>query len=59
MAHPSKLNSHTGLAFMLGIIVVIAGIAAYALLAGDGDLALSVEGEDTTIEKAAEALSDG
>jgi hypothetical protein len=58
MAHPSKLNSHTGLAFMLGIIVVIAGLAGYVLLAGDGDLSLSVEGEDTAIEKAAEAVSD-
>jgi hypothetical protein len=59
MADPSKFNSNTGLAFVLGILVVVAGLGAYALFAGDGDLALSVEGEDTAIEKAAEALSDG
>lgn len=58
MSHPSKLNSHTGLAFILGILCVVAAAGAYLLFAQDGDLALSVEGEDTAIEKAAEALSD-
>lgn len=59
MSHPSKINSHTGLAFVLGILLVVGAAVAYFVFAEDGDLALSLEGEDTTLEKAAEAVSDG
>lgn len=58
MSHPSKVNSSTGLAFVLGILLVVgAGIAYVVFSDGDG-FALSVEGEDSTLEKAAEAVSD-
>ena len=59
MAQSSHVNSRTGLAFILGAVVVIAAVGSYILLAEDGDVAISIEGEDTAIEKAAEALSDG
>lgn len=59
MSHPSKLNSHGGLAFILGAIAVIAAIGVYFLVAQNGDVSVSIEGEDTVIEKAAEAVSDG
>lgn len=58
MSHPSKINSNAGLAFVLGALcVVVAGIG-YALFAGEDGLSVSIEGEDTTLEKAAEAVSD-
>ena len=59
MAHPSKINSTTGLAFILGALCVIAGAVAYAVLAPGDGFSVSVEGEDTTLEKAAEAISGG
>jgi hypothetical protein len=59
MAQSSHVNTRTGLAFGLGAVAVIAAVGGYMLLAEDGDVAISFEGEDTAIEKAAEALSDG
>ena len=59
MAHPSKINSSAGLFIILGALCVIILGIAYALFVGDDGLAFSVEGEDTTLEKAAEAVSDG
>lgn len=59
MAHPSKVNSNTGLAFVLGGLCVVAAVIGYILFVDDGDLAISVEGKDTTLEKAAEAVSGG
>ncbi|WP_299670596.1 hypothetical protein [uncultured Roseobacter sp.] len=44
-----------GLAFVVGMLVVVVGILAYFMLAGDAGL--SVEGPDTAIEGAAEAVS--
>jgi hypothetical protein len=58
MAHPSKINSSAGLAFILGALCVVVLGVAYALFARDDGFAFSVEGEDTTLEKAAEAVSD-
>lgn len=51
------------LAFIVGALVVIAGITAYAVF-GDGDLVrgdgieVSIEGADSGIEKAAEAVDN-
>ena len=58
MAHPSKLNSNAGLAFILGALCVIVAGIAYVLFINEGELSVSIEGEDTTLERAAEAVSD-
>lgn len=57
MAHPSKINSTTGLAFILGALCVVFAAVAYAIFASGDGFSVSVEGEDTTLEKAAEAIS--
>lgn len=58
MAHPSNVNSNTGLAFIIGALCVIVAGIAYVVFAGEDGLSVSIEGEDTTLEKAAEAVSD-
>ncbi|MGZ2258504.1 hypothetical protein [Roseobacter sp. A03A-229] len=58
MSDQTQQNSsggNTGLAFVVGMLVVIVGILAYFMLADDAGL--SVEGPDTAIEGAAEAIS--
>lgn len=46
---------NTGIAFVVGMLVVVVGVLAYFMLAeGAG---ISVEGPDTAIEGAAETLS--
>ncbi|MDW3183837.1 MULTISPECIES: hypothetical protein [unclassified Roseobacter] len=49
-------GGNTGIAFIVGALVVVVAILAYFMLAG-GD-AVSVEGPDTVLEDAAEAVSD-
>jgi hypothetical protein len=56
--HPSKINSHAGLAFILGLLCVIGAAIAF-LIFGDGSHAASAQDGDSTIEKAAEAVSGG
>ena len=59
MANPAKVNSNTGLAFILGAIcVVIAGVG-YAIFEDDDRGLVPGEGERTTLEKAADAISGG
>ncbi|WP_298972415.1 hypothetical protein [uncultured Roseobacter sp.] len=53
--HGSSGNGNTGLAFIVGILVAVVAILAYFMLT-TGD-AISVEGPDTVIEGAAEAVS--
>ncbi|GFE52064.1 hypothetical protein So717_38170 [Roseobacter cerasinus] len=48
-------SSNTGLAFIVGMLVVVVGVLAYFMLAGDAGI--SVEGPDTAIEGAAEAIA--
>lgn len=48
-------GGNTGIAFVVGMLVVVVGLLAYFMLADDTGLA--VEGPDTAIEGAAEALS--
>lgn len=56
MPHPSKINSHAGLVFILGLLCVI-GVAIAFVIFGDGSRAASAQDDDSTIEKAAEAVS--
>ncbi|WP_299782519.1 hypothetical protein [uncultured Roseobacter sp.] len=51
----SSSGSNTGIAFIVGALVVVVAILAYFMLAG-GE-AVSVEGPDTALESAAEAVS--
>lgn len=48
-------GGNTGIAFIVGALVVVVAILAYFMLAG-GE-AVSVEGPDTALEGAAEAVS--
>lgn len=64
MAQNTKQNGSgtIGMAFILGVLVAVVGFLAYFMLGADtgGDgLSLSIEGADTAVEKAAEAVSDG
>ncbi|WP_227269761.1 hypothetical protein [Roseobacter weihaiensis] len=47
-------GGNTGMAFIVGILVVVVAILAYFMLSG-GEVA--VEGPDTALEGAAEAIS--
>ncbi|MEM9639166.1 MAG: hypothetical protein AAGA94_16060 [Pseudomonadota bacterium] len=49
-------GSNTGIAFVVGMLVVVVGLLAYFMLSGGEGL--SVEGPDTAIEGAAEAITD-
>lgn len=51
----SSSRGNTGIAFVVGMLVVVVGLLAYFMLADDAGL--SVEGPDTAIEGAAEAIS--
>ncbi|MBW4707723.1 hypothetical protein KX928_07980 [Roseobacter sp. YSTF-M11] len=56
MSEQSQSKSgNTGIAFIVGGLVVVVGILAYIMLSGGEGL--SVEGPDTAIEGAAEAIS--
>ncbi|WP_299966912.1 hypothetical protein [uncultured Roseobacter sp.] len=59
MADQSNTSSggNTGLAFVVGMLVVVVGVLAYFMLADGAGLA--VEGPDSALEGAAEAISDG
>lgn len=53
-------DGNTGLAFIVGALVVVVGVIAYAVFAngsGSDDLTISIEGADSAVEQAAESLS--
>jgi len=54
--HPSKINSHAGLVFVLGTLCVIGAAIAFVIFE-DSSRAAFAQDEDSKLEKAAEAVS--
>ncbi|WP_299729304.1 hypothetical protein [uncultured Tateyamaria sp.] len=53
-------SGNTGLGFIVGALVVVVGVIAYAVFtdgSGSQDLTISIEGADSAVEQAAETLS--
>lgn len=58
MPHPSKINSHVGLVFILGILCVI-GVAIAFVIFGDASRAAPAEDDNNALEQPPESASEG